>query len=128
MGNVSNRLAKLEADPDSSYIVQQDGSYYWYRPKELYKSFMLYYLDCLGKEARGEPRSPVPEIFIAIQNAQDREAAMSQVSPRWREWKTDYSLEVVLDLHRLVEDGEIVPFSWVEFVRENSPEGEDDES
>src|SRR5215218_2995569 len=116
MGNVDRRLRKMEEDPDSKYITQKDGSRYWYKAHELYRSFMLYYLDCLGKEARGEPRSPVPEIFVAIQNAADRESAMTQISPGWRNWRTDYSLEVVLDLHRLVEDGVIEPFSWVEFV------------
>ena len=110
----------MEEDPDAKYITQYDGSPSWYKPHEMYKSFTLYYLDCLRQDYLREPRAPVPEVFIALANAQDREAAMDQVIPNWRNWRTDHNLKVVLDLDRLVEDGEIVEFSWVDYVYEAS--------
>jgi hypothetical protein len=67
---------------------------------------MLYYLNCLRQDYLREPRAPVPEIFLAVAGAADREAAMDQVQPHWRAWLTDHSLKAVLDLDALVERGE----------------------
>jgi len=116
--SIDSRLRRLEDNPDHDYIDLAGGNRFWYEPAELYKSFFLYYLCCLGADARHEPRKPVPPIFEAIAEAADREGAMSKVSPNWRSWGTNYNIKAAIDLNVLVEEGRIEPYNWVELIRE----------
>ncbi len=125
MGSIDSRLRRLENDPDAEYIELAGGGRFWYEPQELYRSFFLYYMSCLGSDYRGEERPPVPPIFQAIAEAADREEAMSKVVPNWRNWRTDYNIKACIDLDVLVEEGRIEPFNWVELIRE--AEGVEDE-
>src|SRR5215207_9065394 len=126
MGSIDSRLTRLENDPDSDFIELRGGGRFWYEPHELYKSFFLYYMSCLGSDYRGEGRPPTPPIFEAIAQAEDREAAMSKVSPSWRNWRTDHRVKSAFDLDVLVDEGRIEPFDWVRYIHDHSPDGPHD--
>jgi len=125
MGSIDSRLKRVEDDPDSDFIELRDGGRFWYEPQELYRSFFLYYMSCIGQDYKGEAREPVPPIFEAIAEAADREEAMEKVSPNWRTWRTNYNPKAAINLDVLVEEGRIEPFNWVELIRE--AEGDKDE-
>jgi len=124
VGNLDRRLKEFEKASDYDYIVLRDGSRFWFGRKELYKSFFLYRLACITPDYRGEERQPVPDIFLAIADAKDREEAMDKVCPRWRGWRTDNSISAAIDLDVLVEEGLIEPYSEVELVFANASEEE----
>ena len=120
MGSIDSRLTRLENDPDSDFIELRGGGRFWYEPHELYKSFFLYYMSCLGSDYRGEERPPTPPIFEAIAEAEDRVAALDKVVPSWRSWRTDHRVKSAFDLDILAASGEIVPFNWAKLIIENS--------
>jgi len=120
MGSIDSRLTRLENDPDSDFIELRGGGRFWYEPHELYKSFSLYYMSCLGSDYGGEERPPTPPIFEAIAEAEDRVAALDKVVPSWRSWRTDHRVKSAFDLDILAATGEIVPFNWAKFIVENS--------
>ena len=126
MGNISRRVEQLEDARDFDYVELANGGYYWYEEKELYKSFFCFYMSCLSADYGGKDRPPVPDVFVAISRAKDRAGAMSKVLPGWQRWREDHSLKVCLDLDRLVEDGEIVPFNWAKLIMESGEEDEDE--
>src|SRR5215211_2007776 len=96
--SIHRRLDKIEDDPDARYFLLRDGTKYWYRPRELYKSFFLFWEDCLVQDYGHHPRDPVPEIFHALANAGDRVAALEQVAPGWRKWRTEFTPKSAIDL------------------------------
>ena len=120
MGSIDSRLTRLENDPDSDFIELRGGGRFWYEPHELYKSFSLYYMSCLGSDYGGEKRPPTPPIFEAIAEAEDRVAALDKVVPSWRSWRTDHRVKSAFDLDILAATGEIVPFNWAKLIVENS--------
>jgi len=122
MGTIDRRLKRIEENPDAEYkyIELKDGGRFWFKREELYKSFGLYYLACLGADARREERPSVPPLFEAIAQAEDRAGAMEEVLPGWRNWKTDYSTSVCIDLDRLVDEGVIAPYDWVRHIEQET--------
>ena len=120
MGSIDSRLKRVEDDPDSDFIELRGGGRFWYEPQELYKSFFLYYMSCLGSDYGGEERPPTPSIFEAIAEAEDRVAALDKVVPSWCSWRTDHRVKSAFDLDILAATGEIVPFNWAKFIVENS--------
>jgi len=121
MGTIDRRLKRIEDNPDAEYIELKDGGRFWFKREELYRSFFLYYMDCIRQDYQGEERNPVPPIFEAVAQAADREQAMTQVSPNWRNWRTDHNIKACIDLDILVEEGRIEPFNWVEYIWANYP-------
>jgi len=120
MGSIDQRLRRLEDDPDAAFIKLANGGRFWYEPRELYRSFFLYYMSCLRQDYKGEPREPVPPIFLAVAEAADREEAMDKIAPNWRNWRTDYNIKACIDLDVLVEEGRIEPYNWVKYIYEHS--------
>ena len=121
MGSIETKLKKLEDDSPFERFELEDGSYYWYKPDELWRAFFGYYFSAMKTDFEGAPREEVPDVFKAIARAKDREAAMTQVATTWREWRTDFDLKACIDLDKLVETGEIIPFNWVRYIYENDP-------
>jgi len=120
-------IARFDEDPDWYSIPQKDGTVFHGYRSELFKSFGLFYLDCLQRDYGEEPRSPAPAVFRAIAGAADREAAMDQVAPSWGEWRTEFTPKSAIDLDTLVETGEVKEFNWAQLIMENSPEDEEEE-
>jgi hypothetical protein len=127
MGRVDRMIARFAEGHDRYSIPQKDGTVFHGHRSELYKSFGLFYLDCLSRDYGEEPRSPVPEIFRAIAGAADREGALDQIAPSWRGWRTVFTVKTAIDLDTLVSEGRVKGFNWVEYIYENSPEGEDED-
>ena len=124
MAGIERRLERFEADSDMDYILLKDGSRYWINKSELYKSFFLYRMECLRTDYEETERSPVPDVFLAIADAKDREEAMEKVCPGWRIWRTDHNLCTAVDLDVLVQDGRIEPYSEVAIIMADASEEE----
>ena len=126
MGTIDRRLKRIEDNPDAEYIELKDGGRFWFKREELYRSFFLYYMDCIRQDYQGEERNPVPPIFEAVAQAADREEAMDTVSPNWRSWRTNPNIKAAVDLDVLVAEGRVEPFNWVKYIWDNSPDAPDD--